>query len=204
MNFDDVYRTSSETVAQRDNDSRHYRYRRLYDAFQQVSDLNGFVVDCGVLRGLSTHMLCSMAQTGNRIIAIDSFEGLSRNLPEDGMDSRTFDKKKAKFTIAQEVFAENLKEFPDLVTIKGWIPKILTTLPEQTYKFVHIDVDMYEPTLGCLKYFWPRLAKNGIVVCDDYSSGHFKGAKVAIDKFCKKHKIVKDIDVSAILCKVSQ
>lgn len=204
MNFEDVYRASSETVVQRDNESRHHRYQRLYDACQQVIHLEGLIVDCGVLRGLSTHMLCSITQTGSGIVAIDSFDGLSRNLPEDGMDTRTFDKKKAKFTIAQEVFIENLKGFPDLTIVKGWIPEILTTLPESKYKLVHVDVDMYEPTLGCLEYFWPRLVQGGVLVCDDYSSGHFKGAKVAIDQFCQKHKISTDVDISAILRKASQ
>jgi len=206
MEFEELYRISSTHINQRDNESRHFRFKRLYDSYKRVLNLDGFTVDCGVLRGLSTHILCSILKqhdpnfSGHGVIAIDSFEGLSANRPEDGMDKRTYHKKKLKFTMPIETFSKNMADFPNITTIKGWIPEVLSTLPDNKYRFIHIDVDMYEPTLGCLKYFWPRLIPGGIIVCDDYSSYNFKGARLAIDKFCG-NRIRKDVNVSAILYK---
>ncbi|MFW5652494.1 MAG: TylF/MycF/NovP-related O-methyltransferase [Planctomycetota bacterium] len=41
-------------------------------------------------------------------------------------------------------------------------------LADRRYRFVHIDVDVYEPTLACLEFFWPRLSPGGAIVIDDY------------------------------------
>ena len=42
--------------------------------------------------------------------------------------------------------------------------------------FVHLDVDLYEPTRACLDYFLPRLSPGGFVICDDYGAPTFPGA----------------------------
>ncbi len=42
-------------------------------------------------------------------------------------------------------------------------------MPEQTYCFVHFDVDLYEGTRGCLEYFYPRMQRGGIMISHDYS-----------------------------------
>ena len=51
------------------------------------------------------------------------------------------------------------------------------------YSFVHIDVDLYQPTLDSHEYFFERLHKGGIIVCDDYGYSQFPGASLAVDKF---------------------
>ena len=66
---------------------------------------------------------------------------------------------------------------------KGWIPDVFSDLPETEWSFVHIDVDLYEPTLAAFQYFFPRLSTGGIIICDDYSYSLFPGAKLAVDEF---------------------
>ena len=48
-----------------------------------------------------------------------------------------------------------------------------------------IDVDLYEPTLDSLKFFFPRLINGGVIICDDYNSKVFNGAKKACDEYFK-------------------
>jgi len=52
---------------------------------------------------------------------------------------------------------------------------------------VHIDVDLYEPTLDSLNFFYPKLVKDGVIVCDDYGITQFPGAKKAVDEFLEKN-----------------
>tara|TARA_A100001011_G_C13541844_1_gene528805 strand:- start:8 stop:496 length:489 start_codon:yes stop_codon:yes gene_type:complete len=66
---------------------------------------------------------------------------------------------------------------------KGWIPQVFEKTEERTYSFIHIDVDLYEPTLESLKYFFSKLSKGGIIICDDYGYNLFPGAKKAVDEF---------------------
>ena len=51
------------------------------------------------------------------------------------------------------------------------------------FQFIHLDVDLYQPTKDSLDFFYPKLAQGGIIVCDDYNFSTFPGAKKAWDEF---------------------
>ena len=70
---------------------------------------------------------------------------------------------------------------------EGWIPEVLDSLEERRYRFVHLDLDMYEPTYACLEYFYPRLVEGGVIVLDDYGFLDWPGCKAATDKWCEEH-----------------
>jgi predicted O-methyltransferase YrrM len=69
---------------------------------------------------------------------------------------------------------------------KGECADIIGDLMEQKYRMVHIDVDLFQPTLTCLEYFGPRLVHGGIIVLDDYGSPKCPGVKKALKLFLKK------------------
>ena len=50
-------------------------------------------------------------------------------------------------------------------------------IKDEKFSFIHIDVDLFEPTFESLKFFYPRLKKGGIIVCDDYNFTDFPGQK---------------------------
>ena len=56
-------------------------------------------------------------------------------------------------------------------------------LPNEGASLVHVDVDLYEPTLASRRFCWPLLARNGMLVCDDCGSPRCPGAKQAFDEF---------------------
>jgi hypothetical protein len=84
---------------------------------------------------------------------------------------------------------KTLEDFPGLNFHKGWIPQVLSEAPNTKYRFVHIDVDLYEPTIGAITYFFPKLVQGGIIICDDYGSLAWPGAKRAIDEYCQKYQL---------------
>jgi predicted O-methyltransferase YrrM len=79
-----------------------------------------------------------------------------------------------------------LAAFPAVEFHPGWIPQSFAGLREMTYRFVHLDLDLHDPTLAALEYFYPRMVKGGILVCDDYS---WPGARKAIEDFCARHRV---------------
>ena len=66
---------------------------------------------------------------------------------------------------------------------KGWIPERFPEVQNTTFSLVHIDVDLYEPTLESLKFFYERMTPCGVILCDDYGSLSCPGAKRAFDEF---------------------
>ena len=56
-------------------------------------------------------------------------------------------------------------------------------LEREPFAFVHIDVDLYEPTKDSLEFFYPLLSPGGVLLCDDYGSTRCPGALKACDEF---------------------
>jgi hypothetical protein len=81
------------------------------------------------------------------------------------------------------------RPFPRVHLQRGFIPQVLSQLPDSRWAFVHIDVDLYEATLAALEYFYPRLVKGGVIICDDYGSRLFPGARKAWESYCDAHSI---------------
>ena len=62
------------------------------------------------------------------------------------------------------------------------IPDRFPDVADREFRFVHIDVDLYEPTLDSLAFFYPRLVTGGILLCDDYGFTTCPGARRAFDE----------------------
>jgi hypothetical protein len=77
----------------------------------------------------------------------------------------------------------NLAKFANVHYYKGWIPERFHEVADGCFCFVHIDVDLYQPTRDAVEFFYPRLSPGGIVVCDDYGFATCPGARKAVDDF---------------------
>jgi len=133
---------------------------------------------------------------GEGLHLIDSFEGISQPSDEDAFDARGKDGSLVRTAVPQgalsapvDVVRQSMRDFPKVSLHQGWIPGVFQQLPDTRWAFVHIDVDLHEPTRDCLEYFFPRLNPGGVIVCDDYGSPLFPGARRAWDSFCEKNGV---------------
>ena len=74
----------------------------------------------------------------------------------------------------------NLRELTNTYFYKGWIPERFDEVADKKFSFVHVDVDLYQPTRDSVEFFFPRLVPGGMLVCDDYSSARCPGAYKAM------------------------
>jgi predicted O-methyltransferase YrrM len=183
---------------------RRKRLIRLVELLASVGNLAGDAVECGCYRGLSSYTLCAHLRkwdprfdgTGYHIF--DSFAGLSHPTEDDDIPDGWQDSASLRLMSRQGHFAaslpdvkSNLRSFPGITYHAGWIPLSFKGLPERRYRFAHVDVDLYDPTLDAFEYFYPRLAAGGLLVSDDYS---WPGARTAIDEFCASRDIEPDVN----------
>ena len=170
--------------------------------FLQAMELGGSFAECGVFRGTSALFLCRAARAcrpgyaGEGLHLIDSFEGLSAPSNDDFFDARGEDGSIVRATVPPqslrapiEVVKQALHEFPAASIHAGWIPAVFQDLPDTRWSFVHIDVDLFQPTLDCLEFFYPRLVAGGVILCDDYGAPLFPGAHRAWDRFCEENDL---------------
>jgi hypothetical protein len=63
-----------------------------------------------------------------------------------------------------------LKDFQNVRFYRGFFPESAKELdPNLRFAFVHMDVDLYQSTLDCLKFFYDRMVPGGIMLTHDYS-----------------------------------
>lgn len=175
---------------------RRNRFRFLIELLNKAYQFNGFVAECGCFKGLSSLLICQTIRErnlgswrGGGFEIYDSFEGLSKLQIQDvGIDNESFSeespsayiKRAGNFSASLDHVKNSLSDYPEITYFQGWIPYSFPSNNQKKYKFVHVDVDLYEPTLSALKYFYPKLVSGGIIVCDDFN---WPGAKKAVMEF---------------------
>jgi predicted O-methyltransferase YrrM len=181
--------TQMETT---DNELRRQRHYVLNYLLRNTDLRTGDVCELGCWRGLSAYQLATYLKKQDVDVVFhifDSFEGLSDIEPEDAYqkERREKDSIRKQFACSLETVQNNLREFSFIKYYKGWIPERFHQAENVTFSFVHIDVDLYQPTLDSFEFLYPRLAPGGLMVFDDYGCVQFPGAKKAIDECLSKY-----------------
>jgi len=192
--FDEDYRRSLEATGTPPYGlHRRQRFQALVGLLAETLALQGDVAECGCYRGLSSHLMLTRlrradpAYLGAGYHVFDSFQGLSepQSVDREGRapSGVNLAAQRGWFTASLESVRAGLGEFPEVSFHPGWIPQSFAGLAERTYRFVHLDVDLHEPTLGALEYFYPRMVPGAILVCDDFD---WPGERKAIEDFCAR------------------
>jgi hypothetical protein len=184
MFLDEPFRRSYE----RFSISNYRSYDRKY-AMRELVRLalrgEGQLAECGVFKGASAYILAQEIKSRRpktRLHLFDSFEGLSTPQEVDETYWHFGDMASSLDEVRQ-----NLAEVQDYVVYhRGWIPSCFQDATTDTYSFVHIDVDLYQPTWDALNYFYDRLTRHGILLCDDYGFATCPGASKAFDDFFRE------------------
>ncbi len=171
-----------------------HRKWSLAQLFRLCAHLPGDIAECGVYTGASSLLLCESIKRLNlqekKCHLFDSFEGISEPGLEDGNHWTRGD-----LSCAENYVLETFAEYKSIVyTYKGWIPDRFMEVAENKFCFVHIDVDLYQPTIDCLRFFYPRMIDGGIILCDDYGSSLCPGAT----KACEEYMLDKTESVIAL------
>ncbi|MCO6453687.1 MAG: class I SAM-dependent methyltransferase [Pirellulaceae bacterium] len=152
---------------------------------RSLADVPGDTAECGVYRGATSYFICRERPHGTHHL-FDSFQGLSPPLACDLPDQPRVDSWRAgDLAIPLDEVRANLAEFPGVRFHPGWIPDRFPEVADRRFCFVHIDVDLYQPTLDSLRFFYERSVPRGILVCDDYGYLNCPGAKRACDEFAR-------------------
>jgi hypothetical protein len=88
-------------------------------------------------------------------------------------------------TTSEELVLEKLPFSERAIIRKGYFPETAVGV-EDTFCFVNLDFDLYQPTLAGLEFFYPRMTTGGIILVHDYFSKGYKGVKQAVLEFVDK------------------
>jgi hypothetical protein len=158
----------------------------------------GDIVECGVWRGgsmmLAALALMARGDTARELWLYDTFEGMS----EPGAEDRSANGESAAAQLARTPRGEGVWCEAGLADVQanlratGYPPerihfvqgKVEDTIPATVparVALLRLDTDWYESTRHELVHLYPRLARHGVLVVDDY--GHWQGARQAVDEY---------------------
>ncbi|MEO8901663.1 MAG: TylF/MycF/NovP-related O-methyltransferase [Polyangiaceae bacterium] len=152
----------------------------LFQLCRMSHSIPGDTAECGVFRGASSYLICLANDgTGKRHHLFDSFEGLSAPGSRDGRYWTA-----GALACSLHDVQERLERFADVNDYhEGWIPDRFPRVADRRFSFVHVDVDLEQPTGDSALFFYERLNPGGIFLCDDYGFSSCPGATVALDEF---------------------
>jgi len=182
---DESYKNTWRRFPERDSGIKDRKYV-LYSMAKSLANLPGDSVECGVFNGGSSFLICAAMQGKVNYLhhAFDSFEGLSKPLKNDiPSDNRAYSWQEHDLSIPMTTVQENLSQFDFVRYYKGWIPTRFHEIADRKFAFVHIDVDLYQPTYDSVAFFYDRMVPSGIIMCDDYGFSTCPGATKAMDEF---------------------
>jgi hypothetical protein len=152
-----------------------YECYTVYALAKVYGQLPGELAEIGCFQGASTKLILE-ASPDKVLHVFDTFEGLP---PSAAPDRGVHDEK--QYACSLESVGEYLKDYQHVRLHKGLFPDTAEPIENLQFGFVHCDVDLYESTLGCLKFFYPRLLPGGVFLSHDYSV--LNGVKTAFTEF---------------------
>ena len=179
--------------------SRIFKIICHYEIFKITEKVKGDILECGVFKGNSLVRFMTFRDLlkikNKKIYGFDVFGNFPRQqIDEDNMFAKNHDKQIWKgYTVSflnKSLKKKGLKNFK---LIKGNIlkslPKFLKNKKKLKISFLHLDLDVYEPTKFVLNQLFKMVSKNGVILIDDY--GQVAGATRATNEFLKKNKRLK-------------
>lgn len=171
-----------------------------YELYKSISGLPGHIFELGVYKGASLVRLATYRDAlennySRKIVGFDAFG----EFPTEGLnvkgDLEFIDKFEGiggyGLDIEEVSTLLKLKGFENFELIKGnvfdTLPTYLEKHPETRLSFLHLDMDVKEPTDFALEQLYERVVPGGLIVFDDYNA--VVGATTSVDNFSRKHKL---------------
>lgn len=168
----------------------------------RLGNISGNLAELGVYKGDFAIKLNELF-SDKKLYLFDTFSGFdSRDLENDSVKFSTSNQ---DFSDTNVDYVRNRMKYPEqCIFKKGYFPKTAIDIND-SFCFVSIDADLYDPILSGLNFFYSRLEKNGYIFVHDFNNREYKGAREAVLDFCKVNDIsfvpIPDIGGSIVITK---
>jgi O-methyltransferase len=150
-------------------------------------NLIGSVAEVGVYKGKFAKYI-NQYFPKKKLYLFDTFEGFD--------EKDVVAEKKLGLTEVNQDFSNTsielvLKNMPypkQCIIKKGFFPETGVDI-EDSFVFVSLDADLYEPIYQGLNFFFPKMTKGGYIIVHDVNNDGYKGASKAVEQFSSEQGI---------------
>lgn len=140
-------------------------------------------IEFGVFRGDTLKII---ADHDSETIGVDSFQGMAEHGPRDVVDGKC---QYPRGRLSAPLDSVRAAVGQAVILIQGFVPDVLSRVPDGPYSFAHIDMDQYQPTRDALEWIFARMVPGGIVCCDDWFAGRDYLAAGAINEVARSRPL---------------
>ncbi len=144
-----------------------------------ADDIPGDLVETGVWRGGASIFMRAVLKAHNdetRVVWLaDSFQGLppSNNVNDHPLDQvLVLDHYNGYLGVSLAKVQENFTRYnlldDQVQFIVGWFNETLPTAPMNQISVLRLDGDLYKSTMDALTNLYPKVARGGFIIIDDY------------------------------------
>ncbi len=179
------------------------RFLALYEIFKLALPVHGDVIECGVNWGgglMGFALMSAVLEPPNlqrRIVGFDTFSGFHVPANADNAGASASSELRAGGLAADSyenllrsirLFDSNrmIGHIEKVTLVKGdaiqTIPEYLERNSQTVVSLLHLDFDLYEPTVGAINHFLPRMPRGAIIVFDELNNRAWPGETVAVQE----------------------
>jgi O-methyltransferase len=172
-------------------------YDRLFTIYQILSNwavrkgaetetLN--MVEVGVYKGGTSYFIALLAERLGLPISHFCFDTFRGHAVEDiNVTLETSHRPLMFGDTSLESVRQYLFQFNNVNIYQGRIQDTAHILRDTSLHFVHLDMDIYEPTVFALHFFAERMVAGGVILLDDYGFVTCPGVEAAVREFNSSH-----------------
>lgn len=175
------------------DNSRFGKFLAHYELFKMAQKVKGDIVECGVFKGASLVRFAGFRDlmgesAARKVVGFDIFGPFPESsLKEDAEHIENWVTNAGAESISREQLDEVLKKknIGNYELVEGdvvqTVPQYVEAHPSLAIALLNLDTDIYDPAVAILTHLWPRVAKGGVLILDDY--GVFPGETKAVDDY---------------------
>ncbi len=147
-------------------------------------NIQGNIAEAGVFRGDFAAVLNQ--HFPDRILYLfDTFEGFPvTDVEIDNQRERSVAERGHYSATSEELVMSKMSHPEKCVIRKGYFPETGKGIKDR-FCFVNLDLDLYQPTLEGLKFFWDKMVPESIILIHDFFAQDYPNVKTAVYDFEK-------------------
>ena len=184
-----------------------YRCYDLWRLIDEIKKIPGALIEIGVWRGGTGAIISKKAELcgiQDTIYLCDTFEGIVKtNKLVDPFYYNGAHKDTSMKIVSDLIHKDlNLKK---VQILKGIFPdESQKSIKENTFRFCHIDVDVYQSAKDIVEWIWDKMSIGGLIVFDDYGAEGCRGITQYVEEIRtnKDRLVFYNLNGHAIMIKI--
>lgn len=163
----------------------YFLYRFAEMAYRQ--GLRGSVAEAGVYRGEFAKEI-NKSFYDRKCYLFDTFEGFNEKDISVEQEGALVEANYLKDT-SVDIVMKKMKYPQQCIIRKGYFPQTAEGISDE-FCFVNLDMDLYQPILNGLRFFYPKMVERGVILIHDYFSDAYPNVRKAVEDYENEHHIL--------------